>query len=117
MHGEEPALLDLGRHLADEPVLARSPGRTYLLRKFVARHRVGVGAAAAMALIAAAAVVAQGLLSWRPGIAVPFIVAILAIAAPALALASAAGVGRPAGLVLGPAQWLCDHRYEHAPLQ
>ena len=41
---------DLGRHLGDEPVLARSPGRTYLIRKFVARHRVGVAAAGAVLL-------------------------------------------------------------------
>lgn len=39
---------DLARHLGNEPVLARSPGRTYLVRKFVSRHRVGVGAAAAV---------------------------------------------------------------------
>ncbi|MFM9031120.1 MAG: serine/threonine-protein kinase, partial [Opitutaceae bacterium] len=41
---------DIGRFLANEPVLARWPSRTYVIRKFVARHRVGVGAAAAVLL-------------------------------------------------------------------
>ncbi len=45
---------DLERWLANEPVMAAPPGRTYRLRKFVRRHRVAVGAAAAvlMALVA-----------------------------------------------------------------
>ncbi|HEX5050637.1 MAG TPA: serine/threonine-protein kinase [Planctomycetota bacterium] len=37
---------DLERWLRHEPVLAAPPGRTYRLRKFVRRHRVGVAAAA-----------------------------------------------------------------------
>ncbi|MDO8542303.1 MAG: serine/threonine-protein kinase [Opitutaceae bacterium] len=57
---ESPMALadDLGRHLRHEPVLARPPGGLYRLRKFVRRHRVGVGTAAVMAgtLIAATAI-------------------------------------------------------------
>ncbi|MBI5068981.1 MAG: protein kinase [Deltaproteobacteria bacterium] len=41
---------DLRRHLADEPVLARPDGLGYRTRKFLARHRLGVTAAAAVAL-------------------------------------------------------------------
>ncbi len=36
---------DLQRYLADEPVLARPAGNGYILRKFVRRHRLGVGLA------------------------------------------------------------------------
>ncbi|MFM1749275.1 MAG: Serine/threonine-protein kinase PknB [Verrucomicrobiota bacterium] len=39
---------DVARHLADEPVLARPAGRAYLIRKFIARHRAAVAAAAAV---------------------------------------------------------------------
>ncbi|MEZ6038122.1 MAG: serine/threonine-protein kinase [Planctomycetota bacterium] len=39
---------DLERWLLHEPVLAAPPGRGYRLRKFVRRHRVAVGAAAAV---------------------------------------------------------------------
>lgn len=39
---------DLQRYLNTEPVSARPPSRSYRLRKFVARHRFGVSAAAAM---------------------------------------------------------------------
>jgi formylglycine-generating enzyme required for sulfatase activity/serine/threonine protein kinase len=37
---------DIQRHLADEPVRAGPPSRIYQVRKFVARHRFGVGASA-----------------------------------------------------------------------
>jgi eukaryotic-like serine/threonine-protein kinase len=51
--------MDIRRYLNDEPVTARPPSTTYRVRKFVRRHRVGVaGAAAGVALIAAAAVLA-----------------------------------------------------------
>ncbi len=55
--------LDLQRHLADEPVLARPPSTTYRFRKFVRRHRGGVVAAgvAAVALAASAVVSTVGL--------------------------------------------------------
>ena len=39
---------DLQRYLSNEPISARPPTRSYRVRKFVARHRVGVAAAAAM---------------------------------------------------------------------
>jgi serine/threonine protein kinase len=41
---------DLERWLAHEPVVAAPPGRTYRLRKFLRRHLVAVGAAAAVLL-------------------------------------------------------------------
>lgn len=41
---------DLRHYLNDEPVRAMPPSRTYLLRKFVKRHRVGVASAAAVVL-------------------------------------------------------------------
>ncbi|MHC4710077.1 MAG: tetratricopeptide repeat protein, partial [Planctomycetota bacterium] len=37
---------DIRRHLSDQPVLARPPNAVYQSRKFVKRHRVGVGFAA-----------------------------------------------------------------------
>jgi len=37
---------DLGRYLRDEPVQARPPSMGYQARKFVRRHRIGVGVAA-----------------------------------------------------------------------
>jgi eukaryotic-like serine/threonine-protein kinase len=45
---------DITRHLNHEPVLASPPSTVYSVRKFVRRHRIGVAAAAivAMALIA-----------------------------------------------------------------
>jgi serine/threonine-protein kinase len=39
---------DIARYLADEPVLACPPSAFYRLRKFVRRHRLGVGVAACM---------------------------------------------------------------------
>jgi len=49
---------DIARHLADLPVHAGPPGGFYRARKFLRRHRVGVGAGLA---VAAALVVALGL--------------------------------------------------------
>jgi non-specific serine/threonine protein kinase/serine/threonine-protein kinase len=37
---------DIGRHLAEQPVQASPPSTAYRARKFVRRHRLGVGAAA-----------------------------------------------------------------------
>src|SRR5262249_25258859 len=37
--------MDVGRYLADEPVLACPPSAGYRLRKFARRHRVGLGVA------------------------------------------------------------------------
>lgn len=48
---------DLERYLAGEPVEAAPPSRAYRLRKFVRRHRVGFGVAAAVAVVLVAAVV------------------------------------------------------------
>jgi non-specific serine/threonine protein kinase/serine/threonine-protein kinase len=48
---------DLRRHLRFEPVLARAPSAGYRARRFVRRHRVGVAAAAVMALGLAAGTV------------------------------------------------------------
>ena len=42
---------DIGRYLADEPVLASPPSAAYRTRKFVRRHRFGVLAATAAVLI------------------------------------------------------------------
>jgi non-specific serine/threonine protein kinase/serine/threonine-protein kinase len=42
---------DLARHLRHEPVLAGPPGVAYRLGKFVRRHRVGVGVAAALLVV------------------------------------------------------------------
>jgi len=41
---------DVTRYLENEPVIARPPSRVYRARKFVRRHQVAVGAAAAVAL-------------------------------------------------------------------
>jgi len=35
---------DIGRHLRNEPVVARPPSRTYRVRRYVRRHRLAVGA-------------------------------------------------------------------------
>ena len=48
---------DLRRHLAHEPVLAGPPDAAYRVRKFVRRHRAGVGAAAALLVVTAGFVV------------------------------------------------------------
>ena len=42
---------DVSRHLAGEPVLAAAPTTVYRLRKFAARHRGGVAAAAVMLVV------------------------------------------------------------------
>ena len=42
--------MDIRRHLANEPVLARPPSAIYKARKFVRRHRAGVAAALLVAL-------------------------------------------------------------------
>lgn len=41
---------EIGRHLRHEPVMAGAPSRTYRIRKYVRRHRVGVTAAAIVIL-------------------------------------------------------------------
>src|SRR5262245_52600335 len=51
---------DLGRVLADEPILSRPPSIAYRIRKHVRRNRVAWGAVAVTALIGAA-----GVLAWK----------------------------------------------------
>lgn len=53
---------DLTRHLAHKPVLANPPHLTYVLAKFVRRHRVGVGFAAALVL---AILLGTGMSVWQ----------------------------------------------------
>ena len=50
---------DLGRYLRHEPVVARPATTGYRLRKYVRRHRVGVAAAAGLALLLVAFAVMQ----------------------------------------------------------
>jgi tetratricopeptide (TPR) repeat protein len=52
---------DVRRHLGHEPVLARGPGTTYRLHKFLHRHRSQALAALAVAVVAGAAVVVLSL--------------------------------------------------------
>src|SRR5262249_22686656 len=42
---------DLKRYLNDEPVSARAESRAYRMRKFIRRHRLAVGAVAAIVLV------------------------------------------------------------------
>ncbi len=56
---------DVRRHLRNEPVSAGPPGSAYRARKFVSRHRVGVGAVATLALLLAAFGLAMGLQARR----------------------------------------------------
>ena len=50
---------DIRRYLRNEPITARPPSTGYRLRKYVRRHRVGVGAAGIIAALLLAFVVAQ----------------------------------------------------------
>jgi serine/threonine protein kinase/tetratricopeptide (TPR) repeat protein len=58
---------DIGRHLANEPVAARAPSRSYRLRKFVLRHPVAVpvGALAILAIATSASFAVAGLVRAR----------------------------------------------------
>ena len=58
---------DIQRHLASEPVQAAPPSRSYRLRKFTRKHRVGVAAAGLvlLALVAGVAGTTWGLLKAR----------------------------------------------------
>jgi len=56
---------DLERLLASEPVSVGPPGRVYLLRKFVARHRMGVLASALLLLVLLAGLAGTGLGLWK----------------------------------------------------
>src|SRR5262249_9725506 len=53
---------DVGRYLADEPIMARPPSNLYRLEKMARRHKVGFAAASA---VAAALVIGLGLAAWQ----------------------------------------------------
>ncbi|HAB15855.1 MAG TPA: hypothetical protein DCE44_05330 [Verrucomicrobiales bacterium] len=57
--------MDLQRHLKNEPVVARPPSRLYEFQRTVRRHRVGFGAAAAVMVVLAAAVLVSTLAAVR----------------------------------------------------
>jgi serine/threonine protein kinase len=48
-------VMDLGRYLSNQAVLARPPSRVYLIGKFVRRNRLGVGLSATLVLLLVAA--------------------------------------------------------------
>lgn len=50
---------DIARHLRHEPVVARPANTLYRARKYVRRHRIGVGAVIAFVLLLAAAAIGQ----------------------------------------------------------
>jgi serine/threonine-protein kinase len=52
---------DVRRYLNDEPVAARPPSKIYLLRKFVRRHKAGLGVAACVLVV----LVLGGVALWR----------------------------------------------------
>jgi len=56
---------DIARHLNDEPVLAGPPTRVYRMGKFVRKHRLGVGAAAAILVCLLAGAVTSTALYFR----------------------------------------------------
>ncbi len=56
---------DIGRHLRHEPVVARPPSAAYRAQKYVARHRLGVGLTAALAVLLLAFAGTMGLQARR----------------------------------------------------
>ena len=66
---DSPAELaaDIGRHLADQPVLAGPPSTTYRMKKFVRRHTIGVATSAlvVLALVLGIAVATLGMVRAR----------------------------------------------------
>ncbi len=56
---------DIGRHLANEPVVASPPSTTYRVRKFVRRNRLTVGAGAVVLATLVVATIGLGLLYSR----------------------------------------------------
>lgn len=63
---------DIKRYFANEPVIAKPPATTYRVRKFVTRHRFGVGMSAAVlvALIAATTGLALGVIKANRALAI-----------------------------------------------
>jgi serine/threonine protein kinase/tetratricopeptide (TPR) repeat protein len=58
-------VLDIQRHLQNEPVSARPPRPSYVLAKLIRRHRFAVGAGAAVAATLAAGFAVSTMLFWR----------------------------------------------------
>src|SRR5450631_363122 len=56
---------DIGRHLRNEPVVARPPSTTYRFGKYLKRHRVGVGVSAGLFALVVAFAVAMGVQARR----------------------------------------------------
>ena len=56
---------DLRRYLRREPVLARAPSRTYRARRYLQRHRLGVGLASGLAVLLLSFAIAMGLQARR----------------------------------------------------
>ena len=56
---------DLRRYLRREPVLARPPSRAYRVKRYVQRHRLGVGLASGLVLLLVAFAVTMGLQARR----------------------------------------------------
>ncbi|MGZ6059873.1 MAG: tetratricopeptide repeat protein, partial [Myxococcaceae bacterium] len=56
---------DLRRYLRREPVLARAPSRTYRARRYLQRHRLGVGLASGLAVLLLAFGIVMGLQARR----------------------------------------------------
>ncbi len=63
---------DIKRYFANEPIIAKPPATTYRVRKFVTRHRFGVGMSAAVlvALIAATTGLALGVIKANRALAI-----------------------------------------------
>ena len=57
--------LDIQRHLRSEPVLACPPSARYIVSRFVSRHRLAVGSAAAVAVAMVAASIVSITLYWN----------------------------------------------------
>ena len=56
---------DLRRYLRREPVLARAPSRAYRARRYLQRHRLGVGLASGLAVLLLSFAIAMGLQARR----------------------------------------------------
>ncbi|MGO9829506.1 MAG: tetratricopeptide repeat protein [Myxococcaceae bacterium] len=56
---------DVGRHLRNEPVVARPPSTAYRVGKYIKRHRLGVGVASGLIALLVAFAVAMGVEAQR----------------------------------------------------
>jgi serine/threonine protein kinase/Tfp pilus assembly protein PilF len=57
--------VDIERFLSHQPIVARAPSASYRLKKFVRRHRVGVGAASLLAVVLIAFAITMAIQSRR----------------------------------------------------